>query len=135
MLPINFNKDTALRFLDCLINGKRIEPGGAQPDWSVDDMLQLAGACFFALALNGPEWAQTTWWGTESGQHTEHVDAEIEAMMHDLHAAIHFTAQLTQLADWGTYDREYEPRVRCGIKAIDTNVEASVVPVEGFKGR
>jgi len=59
MLPISFNKDTALRFLDCLTNGKPIEP--EQPGWSVDDMLQLAGACFLALAVHGPEWRKTLW--------------------------------------------------------------------------
>jgi len=56
-------------------------------------------------------------------------------VMNDLYAAIDFTAQLTQLAGDGGYDQEYESVLRCGVQAVDTRVEASVVPVEGFKGR
>jgi len=67
-------------------------------------------------------------------EHAEHREAEIETMMHDLHAARDFIAQLTQMAYDGEYDGMYGAIVRCGVQAVDTHVETSVVPVEGFKG-
>jgi hypothetical protein len=49
MLAIKFKRDTATRFLDCLMSGKRIEP---DPNgWGVDDLLQLAGACLLLLTV------------------------------------------------------------------------------------
>lgn len=135
MLPINFDKETALRYLDCLINGKRIEPGSDQPGWSVDDMLQLAGACFLASAVHAHELHRSMSKGSKEPQHPEHREAETEAVIHDLHAAIEFTAQMTQLAYDGEYDRDYEPFVRCRVQAVNTRVETEVVPIEGVKGR
>jgi hypothetical protein len=135
MLPVNFEKDTALYYLDCLINGKRIEPNAEQSGWSVDDMFLLAGACFLSLAIHGHELRRSMSKGSKEPQHPEHREAETEAVMHDLHAAIELTAQLTQLAYDGDYDQQYEPYVRCGVQAVNTRVETSVVPVEGFKGR
>ena len=55
--------------------------------------------------------------------------------MCDLHAAVEFAAQLTQLAYDGEYDDQYEPHVCCGVQAVDAHIETSVVPVEGFKDR
>ena len=135
MLPITFDKETALRYLDCLINGKRIEPDGEQPGWSVDDILQLAGACFFVVAVHGHERRRSMSKDRTGPQHAEYREAETESVMHDLHAAVEFAAQLTQLAYDGEYDDQYEPHIRCGVQALNTRVETSVVPVEGFKGQ
>jgi hypothetical protein len=136
MYPITFRKERATYFLDCLLNGRPMLHDPGQPGWTVDEMLQLAGVCFFAVAAHGPvpspTAAQLQEWDQE---HPEHREAEIETMMHDLHAAMDFIAQLTQLAYDGGYDHQYGALVRCGVQAVDTRVEASVVPVEGFKGR
>ena len=52
MINIHFEKERAEYLLECLIDGKPIEP----PDigWTIDDMLALAGACFFAAMIQGP---------------------------------------------------------------------------------
>jgi hypothetical protein len=135
MYPITFKKDRAAYFLDCLLNGGPMLHDPEQAGWTIDEMLQLAGACLFAVAAYGPireaTAAQLQDWEHE---HPEHQEAEIDTMMHDLHAAMEFMAQLTQMAYDGGYDREYEPVVRCGIQAVDTRIETSVIPVEGFKG-
>ncbi len=54
--------------------------------------------------------------------------------MHDLHAVIEFVAELTQRGYDGDYDQDYEPLVRAGIMAVDTQIEKAVAPVQGFKG-
>ena len=135
MYPITFRKDRATYFLDCLLNGQPVLHDPDQRGWTVDEMMQLAGACLFAVAAYGPiretTAVQLQDWEHE---HPERQEAEIETMMHDLHAAMEFIAQLTQMAYDGDYDREYEPIVRCGIQAVDTRIETSVIPVEGFKG-
>lgn len=135
MYPITFRKERAVHFLDCLINGQAVEHDPGQNGWTVDEMLQLAGACFLTAAVHGPLRQPTSdqiqdW----KAEHAEHREAEIETMMHDLHAALEFIAQLTQMAYDGEYDGMYGPIVRCGLQAVDTYVEASVVPMEGFKG-
>jgi len=135
MYPITFTKERAGYFIDCLVNGQAIEHDPGQTGWTVDEMLQLAGACFLAAAVHGPQPQPTAdqlkdW----KNKHAEHQEAEIESLMHDLHAALDFIAQLTQMAYDGEYDGTYGAIVRCGVQAVDTYVEASVVPIEGFKG-
>jgi hypothetical protein len=66
-------------------------------------------------------------------QHPEHEEAETETVMSDVHAAIDFTAQLTQLAHDGYYDEAYEPLLQCLVRAVDSCVGTSVVPIAGFK--
>ena len=54
MFPITFKKDRSLYFLNCLQNGRPMLHDPEPPGWTVDEMLQLAGACFFAVAAHGP---------------------------------------------------------------------------------
>lgn len=124
MYPITFRKDRAAYLLDRLLHGQPIEPD--QSGWTVDDMMQLAGACFFAVAAQGPA-------ADVQQVHPEYQEAEFETMMNDLHAVLEFVAQRTQMVYDGDYDEAHEPVVRCGIRAVNTYVEASVARVEGFK--
>ena len=54
MYPATFRKERATYFLDYLLNGRPMLHDFEQPGWTVDEMLQLAGACFFAVAVHGP---------------------------------------------------------------------------------
>ncbi len=105
-----------------------------QPGWTIDETLQLAGACLLAVAAHGPQRTPTEEqledWLHEPAERRE---AEFETLMHDLHATLDVVAQFTQMAYDGDYDEEYEAIVKCGVQAVNTNVEAKVVPVEGVK--
>ena len=45
MFPINFVKDRALRYMQALNKGEKIIAEGE--GWTVNEMVQLSGACFF----------------------------------------------------------------------------------------
>jgi hypothetical protein len=137
MLPVSFNRDTAIEFFDGLMNGQPVRPASEPSGWTADEVLQLAGACLILLASYGLGLRDA---GSQSRkgkapQHPEHEEAEMETVMSDVHAAIDFAAQLAQLAHDGGYDTEYEPLVRCLVGAAESWAGASVVSVAGFKGR
>jgi len=52
MFPITFKKERATYLLDYLLNGQPMLHDPEQPGWTVDEMLPLAGACFFGPAAD-----------------------------------------------------------------------------------
>ena len=128
MFPVNFKKTKALHFLDCLANGGEI--GEVR---TADDMVQLAGACFFALQSHGPmikqAVAEMKGEEYEPPETTEYREAEDETILADLHGAIEFVGHLSMLVQDGEYDEKCEPVLRCVLFGRDHKVH----PVEGFK--
>ncbi len=108
MYPITFKKERAAHFLDSLLTGRPMLHDPEQPGWTIDEMLQLAGACFFVVAAHGPIRRTPTQLQDWQSKHPEHKEAEIETLMHDLHGAMEFIAELTQLVYDGGYDERYE---------------------------
>jgi len=134
MFPLNFNKKRAEYYLRCLDEGKPIEP--EQTAWTVNEMVGLAGACFFGLLSHGPllRKAAADMQGKklEPSEATEHQEADDELVFNDLHAVIEFVGHLTMLVHDQEYDNNYEELVRCGVTQ-EGQVKKKVVPIEGYK--
>ena len=115
MFPLNFNKKRAEYYLRCLVEGKTIEP--EQADWTVNEMVGLAGACFFGLLSKGPllRKAAADMQGKklEPSEATEHQEAYDELVFNDLHSAIEFVGHLTMLVHDQEYDNNFEEFVQC----------------------
>jgi hypothetical protein len=117
MIGISFDKARAEYLLDSLANGKTIAPASAA-GWSQFDMLQLAGACFFAALSQGPPAAQQTDEATFRG---------------DMHAAIEFYAYLTSTVRDQHYDEAFEPHLEATLGCGDREGQPQVAPIRGFK--
>ena len=122
-IGINFNRERATHYVDCLANSKPIEG-----QWTADEMLALAGACMFVRQTQGP----ATWMGrTAVDIHPEHKEAANETLEDEIHAAIQWYADRTMDVHDGQYDEHFEPTHKAMITMEDDG--PSVVPVEGFK--
>jgi len=134
MFPLNFNKKRAEYYLKCLDEGKTIEP--EQANWTVNEMVGLAGACFFGLLSHGPllRKAAADMQGKklEPPVATEHQEADDELVFNDLHSAIEFVSYLTRLVRDREYDNNFEEFVRCCVTQ-EGQVTKNVVPIEGCK--
>jgi len=134
MFPLNFNKKRAEYYLQCLGEGKPIEP--EQTAWTVNEMVGLAGACFFGLLSHGPllRKAAADMQGKklEPSEATEHQEADDELVFNDLRGAIEFVGYLTMLVNDQEYDDNYEKLVRCGVTQ-EGQVTRKVGPIEGYK--
>jgi len=106
-IKVKFNKARAQYLLQCLASGAPIEPETRA--WTGNDMLALAGACFFGALSQGP----ASFWGRDIPEHlhAEYREAEEETFVNDLHAAVEFYGQLTLLVQDKTFDAGYESNV------------------------
>jgi len=127
VFPITFQKARAERFLRCIEKGEPI--GKVQ---TVDEMLSLAGAYFFALLSHGPllrrTAAELAGERLPKDQPREHSEADEEMVFSDLHAAIEFVGHLTMLVHDKQYDARFEPVIRCLV-----NQDKQIRPIDGFK--
>ena len=130
MFAINFDKSRAEHFLKCLDSGPPI--GTVH---TIDEMLGLAGACFFALTSHGPilrrEIAKMQGKEYAPPEHPEHLEADSEIVYKDVHTAIEFVAELTRDVRDGGYDERCEPTVKCFVQEVDGKKQMS--PIAGFK--
>ena len=129
MIPVQLTKERAAYLVDCLGNGKAIEPppGG----WTGNDYLALAGAAFAAAMNQGPE----HWWHRENdvqSMQTEHREHVLEVFDHDLHAAIGMYSQLAFAALDEVWDENFEQEVCCLVTQEGT-LKKNVKVVSGFK--
>ena len=129
MFPINFEKSRPARYLQCLAEG---EPVGIVH--TVDEILAMAGACFFALQSHGPLLrslaAEMQGRSMDEAPHPEHKEADDELVLSDLKCAIEFVGVLSRLVQDGEYDEQFEETVRC---LVHQDGETPVVtPVAGF---
>jgi hypothetical protein len=128
-MPVGFifSKAKTERFLDCLANGKPFIPTQAQ--WTVDDMLALAGACYFGAMSHGPvrlsdrEWSEIP---------REHREAAEDTSLKDLGAAVMFYGELTQKVRDCDYDEACEPE--CSGAVFTSEDGMHLVPFKGFRG-
>ena len=121
-IPIDFDKAKAQRFLDALERGKAIH--GVE---TVQDMLMLAGACFFSAMGQGPELQKAVDWSKVDRKPNKDQDTFIA----DLHAAIEYYAQLAMLLAAGEYDESFDARHRAIV--LVENGKKTVVPVSGMR--
>jgi hypothetical protein len=132
MYPVNFRKERAEYLLDCLATGKPIAPSQAG-EWTIDDMMALAGACHFGAMSHGPILA--TVMGIDTTKlPKEYQEAHEETLFADLRAAIEFYGHLTMLVEDGQYDSEFEPCMVAAVRQTG-DVQSSVTVVQGHKSQ
>jgi hypothetical protein len=127
-IMVKFNKLRAQYLLKCLAAGNPIRP--EQEGWTGNDMLALAGACFFGAMSGGP----ASFWCREIPAHLapEYREAEEATFFNDLHAAVEFYSHLTMLVQDGDYDNGYEADVKVLVTQHGA-VQKKVQPVTGVK--
>lgn len=126
-IMVRFNKARAQYLIQCLASGTPIEP--ETEGWTGNDMLALAGACFFGAMSQGPaSWCRDI----PENLHPEYQEAEEEAFFNDLHAAVEFYGHLTRLVQDGAYDSGYDPNVKAFVTQ-EGDIHKTVRPISGMR--
>ena len=106
MYPIVFNKSRAEELV------ARIGEGGDIPaprgGWNSDQLLQVAGALFFAAMSHGPPAIDKSF----ENRPSENGDSATRNLSEDLHMAIDFYSDLTMMVCGGTYDERFDPELQ-----------------------
>ena len=123
-IAINFDKAKAERLVDALTNKKPLDTPR-----DVDDVLALAGACFYAAMSQAPALHKAVDW-SRVGHHEQ--DEDQDTFFADLHAAIEYYGQLMMLVAAGEYDDSFDPRHKAIVMMQDDR--KTVIPVEGVRG-
>jgi hypothetical protein len=100
MFTTSFERARAAYFLDCLANGKPVEPWDAR-GFSAAEQLMLAGVCLFGALSHWPPLGPRA---APLGRHAEQQEAVEEAATRDLLQAIDFLAELVQHIHAGDYE-------------------------------
>jgi len=146
MMLVRFKKERAEYFLRCLNNGQPMTRDCPEPGWTIEEMMQLAGACFYAICCHGPEMkfaGMEPQDGVDEDEllkrceppaDPEHREAWARSLLNDFHAAVEVVGKLTSLVHQGEYDKDYEASMmfRAG-QIVDGQINTEVVPLEGFK--
>jgi hypothetical protein len=103
-IAISFSKAKAQEYLDCLVTGKAVVG-----PWTAENMLALAGACYFAVMSHGPVRLSDRDWETIPAERREAAES---TFLTDLTAAVEFYAELCMRVRDGNYDRLFEPKLR-----------------------
>ena len=127
-IMVKFDKARAQYLLKCLAAGNPIRP--EQEGWNGNDMLALAGACFFGASSQGP----ASFWPHDipANLHPEYREAVEANFFHDLHAAVEFYGHLTMLVKDEAYDAGYDANVKA-LVTQEGDVLKTVHPVSGIK--
>lgn len=127
-IMVKFNKARAQYLLKCLAAGNPIRP--EQEGWSGNDMLALAGACYFGALSQGP----ASFWCRDipANLHPEYQEAEEATFFNDLHATVEFYGHLTMLVQDEAYDAGYDANAMA-LVTQEGNVHKTVQPVSGIK--
>jgi hypothetical protein len=133
MLPVEFNKQRAEHFMQCLGEDKPITP---KEDWNVADMIILAGVCFAFIRSHGIMLKRiaanmnTSFKIPVTAGHKEADDEE--SILNDLHAAIEFVSELAWLVHEKEYDALWEESLQCLVYQ-EGEIHSRHLPVKGFK--
>ena len=126
---INFLKDRARYFLDCVANGKPIE---GRLDH--DAMMTLAGVCLLMARSHGnlPHRLREQGAGAMTLEHLpeQFLRMTDEQFAEDSRAAVEFYAHLAMLVQDGEYDARFEPEFRAFVYVEDGGNK--VQPVNGY---
>lgn len=127
-IMVQFDKARATYLLKCLASGASIQP--ENQGWTGNDMLGLAGACFFAAMSQGP----ASFWGEDipDNLHSEYREATEETFFNDLHAAVEVYGHLTMLVQDGGFDEGYNSTVMA-LVTQEGDGHKVVRPISGMK--
>jgi hypothetical protein len=106
MYPIMFDKARAEQLVARIGGGRDIPV--PTDGWTSDQLLQVAGALFFAAMSHGPPAIDKNIENSTS----ENGDSATRNLSDDLHMAIDFYCDLTMMVCGGTYDERFEPELR-----------------------
>ena len=112
MIGVEFRKDRAKSILDALQTGQPIAPKDSR-GWHHHEMVQTAGALFFALLTHGPMQYMGNGMPNLHSEQQETVEMDLFA---DLHCAIEFIAQLSQMVCDEEYDGNFDPQLNFAIR-------------------
>jgi hypothetical protein len=136
MFPFNFQKSKAEYFLKCISEGDSIKPIDFSDNWTIDDMLGLAGACMFAIGSHGPllrkAAAEIQGMTLEDSEAPEHIEADDELVANDVCGAIQLAANFTHYVKESLYDKSFDEIVRCLVTQKE-QAEIHIRPISGFK--
>jgi hypothetical protein len=107
MYPIVFDKRRAEDLVARIGEGKDIPAPAA--GWNSDELLQVAGALFFAAMSHGPPAIDKDRTEHRSGGNG---DVATRTLADDLHMAVDFYSDLTMMVCGGTYDHRFEPQLQ-----------------------
>lgn len=125
MYPVMFEKARAEAILAAIENGEPIP--AADHGWTIYELMQVAGACYFAAMSHGPPTADLERLGQLP---LEHREATEETLYQDIHDAIEFNSHLTMQVQDGGYDEHFEP-LTTAIVRRDADGEQQILPITG----
>jgi len=136
MNVVDFHKERAEYLIDCIANGKPIEPS-TSAGWTYNDMLALAGACHFGALSHGRVDLRAMKGEEEARQWLEslpkeHREANEEMWFNDVAAAIEFYSHLTMLVKDGKYDHQAEKHLVAFVSQVGSS-QKRLHPLKGFK--
>jgi hypothetical protein len=105
MYPIVFDKARAEQLVATIGQGQAI-PAPAT-GWNSDQLLQAAGALFFAAMSHGPPPKDRL-----EDLPSDNGDTTTQSLSQDLHMAVDFYSDLTMMVCGGTYDERFEPHLQ-----------------------
>lgn len=133
MFPLDFRKERAEYFIQCLEGDKPIAP---KKDWNVMEMITLAGVCFCAIRSHGltlKQVARRIQSALPTAQVAGRQDAtDNDAILNDIHAAIEFVSELAWLVHEKEYDRQWEQSVECLVYQ-EGQIRNRHIPLKGSK--
>jgi hypothetical protein len=130
MYPIDFQKETAERWLEAIQSGKPIVPPDGR--WSVKSLIALAGLGFFGAMSHGPLSLKGIP-GAWENLPEEYQEAHEDTLFHDLHATLEFYARLMMEVKDQTFDYRFEPHVQA--VTVQKEGQSQIVAVKGFRGK
>ena len=123
-IVVEIKKERLEYYLDCLMVGKPIEPPDGE--WNDQDMITLAGVCFFVLWSHCSEKTRDV---KDSGILREHEEAIAETWRKDIHVAIEWASDSAKLVHAGCYDDEFDLTHEVKLDGEDW----SALPLKGFR--
>jgi hypothetical protein len=125
---INFKKSKAEYLLDCIRNGKPIQPIDLSKGWTQDDMLAVAGAMLFAVKTHGPALLPPE---EKAKLPEEYQEAYEHTFYSEIVSAIEWYGKATMMVNLGQYDEEFEDHHRAIL--VQKETKRLVVPMKGFR--
>lgn len=126
-IGITFSKERAAYLVDCLNNGKPIEP--PEGGWTRNAALAAAGALYCGAFAQGP--TDEVLGGSDPTGDTPDADT-VDALYNTLHLAIGWFASQTQRVVDEVYDDYFEPEHGAILKPTGP-MQMAVVAARGFK--
>lgn len=127
MIHLHLKRDEVVHFLRCLADGVSIDHQGG---WTRDQMLSLAGACFFGALSQGPaKYLHDQ--DVLKQLDPEHHEAVGDQLHTDLLLAIEFGMFMADLVRNDGYDEDHEPELEVILSERDG--KKVMQPVRGFR--